>query len=53
MISEQPERVFCVLLIMGERKLPTLWPTSSFVSTTGDALLSIIKQESEQQKHVE
>ncbi len=33
-------------------KLPTLWTNSYFVSTTGGAPLSIIKQYIEQQKHV-
>ncbi len=35
-----------------KRKLPTLWTNSYFVSTTGGAPLSIIKQYIEQQKHV-
>ncbi len=35
-----------------KRKLPTLWTNSYFVSTTGGAQLGIIKQYSEQQKHV-
>ena len=35
-----------------KRKLPTLWTNSYFVGTTGGAPLSIIKQYSEQQKHV-
>jgi putative transposase len=35
-----------------KRKLPTLWTNSSFVSTTGGAPLSVIKQYIEQQKHV-
>ncbi len=35
-----------------KRKLPTLWTNSYFVSTTGGAPLSIIKEYIEQQKHV-
>ena len=35
-----------------KRKLPSLWTNSYFVSTTGGAPLSIIKQYIEQQKHV-
>jgi putative transposase len=35
-----------------KRKLPTLWTNSYFVSTTGGAALSMIKQYIEQQKHV-
>ena len=35
-----------------KRKLPTLWTNSYFVGTTGGAPLSILKQYSEQQKHV-
>ncbi len=35
-----------------KRELPTLWTTSSFVSTTGGAPLSVIKESIEQQKHV-
>ena len=35
-----------------KRKLPSLWTHSYFVSTTGGAPLSIIKQYIEQQKHV-
>ncbi len=35
-----------------KRKLPTLWTNSYFVGTTSGAPLSIIKQYSEQQKHV-
>ena len=35
-----------------KRKLPSLWTNSSFVGTTGDAPLSLIKQSIEQQKHV-
>jgi putative transposase len=35
-----------------KRKLPTLWTNSYFVSTTGGAPLSIIKQYIEHQKHV-
>jgi putative transposase len=34
------------------RKLPTLWTNSYFVSTVGDAPLSVIKQYIENQKHV-
>lgn len=35
-----------------KRKLPTLWTNSYFVSTTGGAPLSVIKQYIENQKHV-
>jgi putative transposase len=35
-----------------KRKLPSLWTNSYFVSTTGGASLSIVKQYIEQQKHV-
>lgn len=35
-----------------KRKLPTLWTNSYFVGTTGGAQLGILKQYSEQQKHV-
>lgn len=35
-----------------KRKLPTLWTNSYFVSTAGDAPLSVITQYIEQQKHV-
>jgi len=35
-----------------KRKLPTPWTNSYFVGTTGGAPLSILKQYSEQQKHV-
>jgi putative transposase len=35
-----------------KQKLPTLWTNTYFVSTTGGALLSLIKQDSEQQKYV-
>lgn len=35
-----------------KRKLPTLWTSSYFVSTTGGAPLSIIKEDIEQQKQV-
>jgi len=35
-----------------KRKLPTLWTNSYCVGTTGGAQLGIIKQYSEQQKHV-
>lgn len=35
-----------------KRKLPTLWTNSDFVSTTGGAPLSVIKEYIEQQKHV-
>lgn len=35
-----------------KRKLPSLWTNSYFVSTTGGAPLSIIKQYIEQQKYV-
>ena len=35
-----------------KRKLPTLWTNSYFVSTTGGAPLSVIKEYLEQQKHV-
>jgi putative transposase len=35
-----------------KRKLPSLWTKSYFVSTTGGASLSIVKQYIEQQKHV-
>ena len=35
-----------------KRTLPTLWTNVYFVSTTGGAPLSIIKQSIEQQKHV-
>ena len=35
-----------------KRKLPTLWTNSYFVSTTGGAPLSIIKEDIEQQKQV-
>jgi putative transposase len=35
-----------------KRKLPTLWTNSYFVSTTGGAPLSIIKENIEQQKQV-
>jgi REP-associated tyrosine transposase len=35
-----------------KRKLPSLWTNSYFVSTTGGAPLSSIKQYIEQQKHV-
>ncbi|WP_201379581.1 IS200/IS605 family transposase [Ktedonobacter sp. SOSP1-85] len=35
-----------------KRRLPSLWTNSYFVGTTGGALLSLIKQYIEQQKHV-
>jgi putative transposase len=35
-----------------KRKLPTLWTTSYFVSTVGEAPLSVITQYIENQKHV-
>jgi len=35
-----------------KRKLPSLWTNSYFVSTTGGAPLSLIKEYIEQQKHV-
>jgi len=35
-----------------KRKLPTLWTTSYFVSTVGEAPLSVMKQYIEHQKHV-
>jgi REP element-mobilizing transposase RayT len=35
-----------------KQKLPTLWTTTYFVSTTQGAPLSLIKQDCEQQKHV-
>jgi len=35
-----------------KQKLPTLWTNTFFVSTSGGAPLSLIKQDSEQQKHV-
>jgi putative transposase len=35
-----------------KRKLPTLWTNSYFVSTTGGAPFSVMKQYIEQQKHV-
>jgi REP element-mobilizing transposase RayT len=36
-----------------KQRLPTQWTNTYFVSTTGGAPLSLIKQDSEQQKHVE
>jgi len=36
-----------------QRKLPTLWTNSYLVRTRGGASLSVVKQYSEQQKHVE
>jgi putative transposase len=38
---------------VSKRKLPTVWTNSYFVSTTGRAKLSEVKQHIEQQKHVE
>ena len=35
-----------------QRKLPTRWTNSSFVTTTGGTSLSVIKAYIEQQKHV-
>src|SRR5437660_6806770 len=35
-----------------KRKSPTLWTNSSLCATTGDAPLSVIKQDIEQKKHV-
>jgi putative transposase len=34
-----------------QRTLPSLWTNASFVSTTGDAPLSVVDRSIEQQKH--